>query len=382
MREVNASTSVSPDSAAQDEILRLNKIINALTNRVERSMSNDGSEFSVFQMAVMLDNEVQKRTRELEISLRENERINRALNDSKSQMVEEIRERRQVQEMLEKQHAEQQILIRQLEEAQSQLLHSEKLASIGQLAAGVAHEINNPIGFINSNLGTLRIYVDNLMKLITAYEKAASLTEISQEMQHRITALRKDTDFEYVKEDIGTLITESIDGTARVRRIVQDLRDFSRAGESEWETVDIHIGLDSALNVVWNEIKYKAEVEKNYGVLPLVACRSSQLNQVFMNLLLNAAQAIPDHGKIVLNTGCTNNMVWISIGDNGCGIDSDLMPRIFDPFFTTKPIGSGKGLGLSVSYGIVSEMGGRIEVESRPNHGSTFTVWIPVAHGQ
>ncbi|PHV11246.1 ATP-binding protein [Chitinimonas sp. BJB300] len=365
------------DAVVQAEFLRLNKIIAALTNRVERSMSNDGSEFSVFQMAVMLDNEVQKRTRELEASLRENERINRALNDSQSQMAEEIRERKQIQETLEQQYAGQQTLIQQLGEAQSRLLQSEKLASIGQLAAGVAHEINNPIGFVNSNLSTLRTYVDNLLKLISAYENASPLIATDQEIQHQITVLRRTTDFDYMKEDIGSLIAESIDGTSRVSQIVQDLKYFSRVTESEWQTVDIHAGLDSTLNVIWNEIKYKSEIIKKYGKLPLVVCKSSQLNRVFMSLLLNAAQAITERGIITIRTGHMDDMVWISISDNGRGIAPDIMPHIFDPFFTTKLVGTGTGLGLSVSYGIISKMGGHIEVDSGPGQGATFTVWIP-----
>ncbi|WP_304487048.1 ATP-binding protein [Chitinimonas sp. BJB300] len=340
-------------------------------------MSNDGSEFSVFQMAVMLDNEVQKRTRELEASLRENERINRALNDSQSQMAEEIRERKQIQETLEQQYAGQQTLIQQLGEAQSRLLQSEKLASIGQLAAGVAHEINNPIGFVNSNLSTLRTYVDNLLKLISAYENASPLIATDQEIQHQITVLRRTTDFDYMKEDIGSLIAESIDGTSRVSQIVQDLKYFSRVTESEWQTVDIHAGLDSTLNVIWNEIKYKSEIIKKYGKLPLVVCKSSQLNRVFMSLLLNAAQAITERGIITIRTGHMDDMVWISISDNGRGIAPDIMPHIFDPFFTTKLVGTGTGLGLSVSYGIISKMGGHIEVDSGPGQGATFTVWIP-----
>jgi len=364
----------------QAEVVRLNKIVSALMHRVERSMDGDGSDFSVFQTAVMLDHEVHMRTRALQAALRENEQINDAYRLAQQQMQLEILERRQIQEMLEQEQAEQEALIKQLEDAHSQLLQSEKLASIGQLAAGVAHEINNPIGFVNSNLNTLKGYVGKLLELIAVYQSLESMLPQDTSLQQRLANAKKTSDFEYLQEDIGLLIAESIEGTSRVRRIVQDLRDFSRAGEMEWQTVDIHQGLDSTLNVVWNEIKYKAEVVKQYGELPPVECLPSQLNQVFMNLLVNAAQAIPERGQIVLRSGVRGEEVWISIADNGAGIPAHVLPRIFDPFFTTKPIGTGTGLGLSVSYGIISKLSGRIEVESQVDVGTTFTIWLPIHH--
>ncbi|MBL8441439.1 MAG: hypothetical protein JNK96_09470, partial [Betaproteobacteria bacterium] len=155
--------------------------------------------------------------------------------------------------------------------------------------------------------------------------------------------------------------------------------DFSRTGEVEMEWVDLHAGLDSTLNVVWNEIKYKAEVDKCYGQLPLVECRPSQINQVFMNLLVNAAQAIPERGRITISTGAQDGQVWVSIRDTGAGIPAAIRDRIFDPFFTTKPVGKGTGLGLSVSYGIIEKHGGRIDLDTTPGEGTTFTVRLPVS---
>jgi len=175
------------------------------------------------------------------------------------------------------------------------------------------------------------------------------------------------------------LVSQSRDGLDRVRRIVQDLKDFAHAGEAHWQRADLVRGLESTLNVVRNEIKYKAEVVKRCESLPDVECVPSQLNQVFMNLLVNAAQAIPDRGTITIACGTRDDEVWIEVQDTGCGMAPEVARRIFDPFFTTKPVGQGTGLGLSVSYSIVKRHGGRIEVESTPGEGTTFRVWMPIA---
>jgi two-component system NtrC family sensor kinase len=265
-----------------------------------------------------------------------------------------------------------------LSETQNQLLQSEKMASIGLLAAGVAHEINNPIGFVNSNLGSLEKYASELMQLLEAYEASEAAPGHDSVAAAQVQALRRKIDIDFLREDMSQLLKESKDGLERVKCIVQDLKDFSRIGESEWQLADLHQCLDSTLNVVANEIKYKAEVVKEYGSLPEVECIASQLNQVFMNLLVNAAQAIPERGQIAIRTICERNWVIVSVADTGTGIDPEHVKRIFDPFFTTKPVGKGTGLGLSVSYSIVTRHNGRIEVDSYQNGGSTFSVWLPV----
>lgn len=278
---------------------------------------------------------------------------------------------------LEVEKAEQRKLIKELEQAHNQLLQSEKLASIGQLAAGVAHEINNPIGFVNSNLGTLGSYVEELMSVVDAYTGAHA--EMPPPLREMIEARTRGVDLEYLREDLPTLLSESRDGLDRVKKIVQDLKDFSRVGESEKVEADLNQCLDSTLNVVANEIKYKAEVIKEYGQLPPVECVASQLNQVFMNLLVNAAQAIEGRGEIRLSTGHQGDEVFVAVRDSGCGIPPDKLNRIFDPFFTTKPVGTGTGLGLSVSYSIVEKHGGRIEVDSKVGEGTEFRVWLPLS---
>ncbi|MGP1682787.1 MAG: ATP-binding protein, partial [Giesbergeria sp.] len=193
-----------------------------------------------------------------------------------------------------------------------------------------------------------------------------------------VCELKREIDLEYVKQDLMALMNESCEGVSRVRKIVQDLKDFSHVDSGEWLFADLHRGIDSTLNVVNNEIKYKAEVVKDYGELPPVWCLGSQLNQVFLNLLVNAANAIDGRGTISIRTRAVGEWVQVEIADTGCGIPAENLKRIFDPFFTTKPVGKGTGLGLSVSYGIVDKHHGRIEVESTPGKGTSFKVYVPV----
>ena len=266
--------------------------------------------------------------------------------------------------------------------AQEQLLQSEKLASIGQLAAGVAHEINNPIGYVHSNLGSLQEYVGNLFALIDVYERALRSAD-PHAMRSEIDATRERLDVDFISRDLPQLLTESRQGIERVTAIVRDLRDFSRSDrEHAWRLADLHAGLDSTINIVWNELRYKAKLEKHYGTLPMIECLQSELNQVFMNLLLNAGQAIDGEGVITVRTGHEPGQVWVEIGDTGSGIAPEMLQRIFDPFFTTKAVGKGTGLGLSISYGIVAKHHGRIEVDSAPQAGSRFRVILPVRQPQ
>ncbi len=366
------------EEALRAEIVRLGKVVKALMNRAEQSMNAQTSSFGMFQNTLALEQQVRRRTRELEIALRENETMNRDLQGAKARMEQEIEEHKQTQVALEKEKEEQKVLINKLEDAHCQLLQSEKLASIGQLAAGVAHEINNPICFVNANLSSLKDYAGKLLMVLDAYESCDAHLQQDAAIAERLQQVRKDADIDFVRSDIGALITESLEGTERVRIIVQDLRDFSRAGEAVWEWANLHVCLDSTLNVVRNEIRYKAEVIREYGVLPQVECYPSQLNQVFMNLLINGAQSIAGQGTITIRTGTEGEQVWVAISDTGSGIAPENMARIFDPFFTTKPVGKGTGLGLSLCYGIVERHGGRIDVRSALGEGTTFTIRLPI----
>lgn len=271
---------------------------------------------------------------------------------------------------LESERKELEQLLAKVEEAQQQLLQSEKMAAIGQLAAGVAHEINNPVGFVNSNLGSLKTYVGHLMNVIAAYEGGEPA---------QIEQARKSADLDFLREDMTSLLRESQDGLERVTKIVQDLKDFSHVDQAEHQQANLNAAMESTLNVVSNEIKYKAEVVREYGDIPLVDCVPAQINQVFMNLLVNAAQAIPTQGKIFVRSGFENNYVWFEIEDTGHGMSEEIRQRIFEPFYTTKPVGKGTGLGLSISYDIiVKKHGGRMDVKSQPGQGACFRLWLPL----
>jgi len=308
--------------------------------------------------------------------------MSKELNERNDQLRADLVERQRARDELQQRSDEQQALIRRLEEAHNQLLQAEKMASIGQLAAGVAHEINNPIGYVSSNLGTLKGYVQGLLEIVDAYASRSALLPASEAAAVR--RLMQDREYDYLREDIVDLLDESFAGAQRVRQIVQDLKDFSHAGEQDWTWADLHKGLDSTLNIVQNEIKYVADVTRCYGDIPQVECLASQLNQVFMNLLVNAAHALSartQRGRITVTTGALGaDEIFVAVADDGCGIAGEHLGRIFDPFFTTKPVGKGTGLGLSLSYGIVRRHGGRIEVESRLGVGTTFRVCLPIRH--
>ena len=291
-----------------------------------------------------------------------------------------------LEKMVEERTKELNETLSNLQKTQAQLLQSEKMASIGQLAAGVAHEINNPTGFVSSNLGSLSDYQNDMFALIREYRKltadlkkpTASQETISGNLD-RIEGLEKEVDIDFILDDIPNLIKESQEGAERIKKIVIDLKDFAHPGEQKLQYADINRNLDSTLNVVWNELKYKATVTKDYGDLPEVQCYPHQLNQVFMNLLVNAAQAIEKKGEISIMTRALDGQVEINISDTGSGIPKENLSRIFDPFFTTKEVGKGTGLGLNVAYNIIQKHKGTIDLESEVGKGTTFSIRIPVS---
>jgi PAS domain S-box-containing protein len=296
-------------------------------------------------------------------------------------VAKDITEEKQIQSRLSDQNRKLKEMNDQLHDAQNQLLQSEKMASVGQLAAGVAHEINNPAGYVNSNLGTLKIYVDNLLRLLKKYEEFEALLPVTE--TEEIKRIKDEIEFVYLKGDVPDLISESLEGIGRLTGIVQDLKDFSRVDELEWQWADIHKGIDSTLNIANNELKYRTTVVKHYGELPAVECIASQINQVVMNILVNAAQAIEEKGTITIETGMDGEKwAWIKISDTGKGIPKEELRRVFDPFFTTKPVGKGTGLGLSLCYSIVEAHAGRIEVDSEVGRGTTFTILLPIKQAE
>lgn len=279
---------------------------------------------------------------------------------------------------LEAKHQEQKNLYRKLETAQVQLIQSEKMASIGQLSAGIAHEINNPVGFITSNIQTLKSYLDDITAVITELRQTVSASSneaLIADCEQVLTRHQVD----YILEDTADLIDESLEGSSRVISIVKNLKEFSHLDGSEWSYAKIENCIDSTLKIINNEIKYKITVEKEYeDNLPDVFCQPMQINQVLLNLFVNASQAIDGEGEIFITVKKSGTNIEIKIRDTGAGIPAEIKDRIFEPFFTTKAVGSGTGLGLSVSYGIIQTHKGMISVESEVGKGSEFTIVLPI----
>lgn len=286
---------------------------------------------------------------------------------------------RQAHSQLEEEHKAQAELIRKLEEAQNQLLQAEKMASIGQLAAGVAHEINNPIGFVSSNLETLQHYCQTLIQALDfagqllAKHPAAELTANYQQYN-------TEHNLDFLLRDMPELIAESLEGTGRVMSIVKSLREFSHVDSSQWKETNLIDGMESTLRIINNELKYKATIHKDYQEqMRLVYCQSMQINQVFMNLLLNAVQAMEQPGDIYIRINTAGDFARISIRDTGSGIAPQHMTKVFEPFFTTKPVGAGTGLGLSLSYSIIQKHQGKLSVNSPAGQGAEFVIQLPLS---
>jgi PAS domain S-box-containing protein len=263
-----------------------------------------------------------------------------------------------------------------------QLIQSEKMASVGQLSAGIAHEINNPISFIMSNLGTMAEYVQDVSRLLTYYRNFVRMVDVDSDVlrakHHALTVLEDELEGGYLLKELKDVVSESIDGASRIKKIVQDMKSFAHPGEDKLKETDINAGLESTLNIAWNELKYKVEVVTKYGDLPLVFCFPQQVNQVFMNILVNAGQSIEKDGVLTIQTSRQRHLVVISISDNGCGMDKDTAEHIFEPFYTTKEVGMGTGLGLNVAYNIIKKHNGTIRVESVVGEGTTFTISLPI----
>ncbi|MFT2091068.1 ATP-binding protein [Paraglaciecola sp. 2405UD69-4] len=281
-------------------------------------------------------------------------------------------------EELEQEHKAQAELIEKLEDAKSQLVHSEKMASIGQLAAGVAHEINSPIGFVYSNIQTLQKYIDSLIKITEFSSKLIDKT--GQDIHVKLKSdFYERQEFDYIREDIVDLVDESLDGAKRVKAIVESLKEFSHSDATEWGNSSLVDGIESTLKIVNSQFQHKVVLHKDYEAdIPPLYCMGMQLNQVFMNLLVNAGHAVGDSGSIFIKVYSEGEFQKVSIRDTGSGIKASHLSKIFDPFFTTKAVGSGTGLGLSLSYNIVKNHGGDITVTSEEGVGTEFIVSLPI----
>jgi len=276
---------------------------------------------------------------------------------------------------LERQNTELAVRTAELQRLQVQIVHSEKMASVGQLVAGIAHELNNPAGFVYGNMDLLKDRVADVRDLLAAYDTVT----LPPDHAPLVNAIKDRIGYEVLAEDLDSMIADCLEGAERIKDVVQNLRLFSRLDEAEIKRVDIHEGIDSTIRLLSRYYSSgRLELRREYGVLPLVSCYASQLNQVWMNLLANAAQSLPNRGTVTISTRQDGDSVEVSISDNGCGVPPDQLSRIFDPFFTTKPVGEGTGLGLSISYGIIERHGGTISVVSTVGSGTTFTIRIGI----
>ncbi len=270
---------------------------------------------------------------------------------------------------LEKAHAA-------LKETQAQLVHSEKMRALGQMVAGVAHEINNPIAFVSNNLAYLDTLLPGLRGLFAAYQPLVTLADPAQ--RAAITVAEEKVDLAYLWDDLASLVAESQDGARRVREIVLSLRNFARLDEADLKEADINDGLRSTLALIRPACKDQVEIVEAYGELPRYLCQPGQLNQVFLNLLTNAQQAIEGKGTIWVTSACQENRIVVTIRDTGKGMDAATLARLGEPFFTTKPVGAGTGLGLAVSRGIIDRHHGAMRFVSEPGQGTTVIIELPL----
>lgn len=300
------------------------------------------------------------------------------LNESLEQRVlDRTNELKQLNWQLEESHAELEEAYGNLQAQQTTILQQDRMACIGQLAASVAHDINNPIGFVAGNLDVLKNYWGKVIAFVAAQDEALR-SSASPELLSQVAERRSMLKVDYVQDEFNAVLDESLDGAERVSRIVLNLKGFSRLDEKEARLTDLHECLESTLNIVMNELRYKADIRKEYGVIPQLLCYPQQLNQVFMNLLINASQAIEGWGEITIRTWADRENAFVAIGDTGCGIDKENLHKLFEPFFSTKEAGVGTGLGLSIVREIVKKHQGEIMVDTLPGEGTVFTVRLPL----
>lgn len=270
---------------------------------------------------------------------------------------------------------------RQLQERQNMMVQNEKMASLGTLAAGMAHEINNPLGFLTGNLNVMKDYLGGIAATLDAAKSALEGDDAARDPDRRRAFLEayEKWDIGFVREDMERLVAESLQGADRVGEIVRNLKWFARADESISGSTDINEGIESTLKIAWSLLKNKCRVSKDLGVLPLIPAHPGQLNQVYLSLLNNSVQATRETAEIHIATKVEDGFIVITFSDTGEGIPPENLSKVFAPFFTTKPVGKGTGLGLSVSYGIIKNHGGSIDVKSEVGKGATFTIRLPVA---
>ncbi len=307
-------------------------------------------------------------------------RATKKSNDEIGQLAEGFNE---MLGQLESREKENKLGYERLQQTQAQLAQSSKLAAVGELAAGMAHEINNPIAFVSGNTRAMGKYMVSVKDLLKRYDALLAVVDNREEfdsLREELEKTKKRLNVAFMMEDIDDLIHDSEEGLDRITEIVAGLKNFARADQGEKTEVDLNKCLEQTIKVIWNEIKYKCTIKKEFGDIPEFKCNANQLNQVFMNLIVNAGHAIEEKGEIGIKTefDAEKETVTISISDSGCGIPQENLDKLFDPFFTTKPVGIGTGLGLSISYGIIQKHGGLFEVDSVMGQGTTFRIVLPI----
>ena len=299
------------------------------------------------------------------------------LSETNQELEEKSKRLEKQKKQTEKKNQQIESAMNKLKETQNQLVQSEKMASVGQLTAGIAHEINNPINFVTSNISPLKRDLDDIMNLLNMYSDASEKSDPQDEFKN-INKFKDEIDYDFILQEIKQLLNGIEEGAKRTIEIVRGLRNFSRLDESDKKLSDINEGIESTLLMLRNQLKNRIEVIKEFGSIPQILCYPGKLNQVFMNILNNASQSIEGEGEIIISTTYGNKNVFISIKDSGKGMSKKIMDHIFEPFYTTKDVGKGTGLGLSISYGIVQEHNGKIEVKSELSTGTEFIITLPV----
>jgi two-component system, NtrC family, sensor kinase len=321
----------------------------------------------------LLEAEIRERQKAEEALVELNANLENRISERTQHLEKATRDLEQGRNDLERAHSE-------LQSRQAMILHQDKMASIGLLAAGVAHDINNPIGFVTNNLEELQIYLSRLQTYIETQQTELQATASPESLQ-KLHKKWNELGIDYIFEDFGTLIAESLEGAARVGDIVKNLRSFSRVDDQEYKRADINECLESAIRITHHELRHKALVHRKFGTIPAIHCQAQQLNQAFMNILVNAAHALDKLGEVTVSTWSDTTDIFISIADTGCGIPDELQQQIFEPFFTTKEINKGTGLGLSIVADIIQHHHGTISVQSHQGQGTTFTITLPIKAG-
>ncbi len=306
------------------------------------------------------------------------------LIEKSSEQFSLLFERKQADKQLKRQYKRLKFTLDELSCAKDALYHSEKLASIGQLAAGIAHEINNPVAYVMGNFNPLNDYVDSMTKMLDLHSKFVETIDqadvsVGQELRQQIDEMGADLDMDYVMEDVRALVSESRNGLVRVREIILNLNQFARKDSVDAEPMDMNASIKATLQILHNEVKYGVEVALELGDIPMVTCQPGLIKQVLLNLVKNGAQAMGGKGAMRISTTVEGEQVVVLVRDSGSGISADALEKIFDPFFTTKPVGEGTGLGLSLCHGIVQRHNGTLEVSETGEHGTEFRLALPIA---